>query len=89
MADTTYVQGNQTIVYKASDFQTGLTVTGNFYHPDMTPFDGNPYSFTELANGLYYLKNLNMTQMSIYVGVIFEGGIPKAWQTFRIVQRFQ
>jgi hypothetical protein len=43
------------IYYEGFKRESGLTVEGNFYEPNGSAYSGNPYSFTHLANGNYYL----------------------------------
>jgi len=87
VANTTYQYGDNIIVYQAGGFSTGLTVTARIWDSVLSEFDDSPFTLTELGDGLYYLE-ITMDRQTVYHGLFFEGGTPKAYHTFRIVIGF-
>jgi len=81
MAD--YPHGENTLVYQAESFTTGLTVTARMFFPDMTEVPESPISLTEAGYGLYYLT-YTFGQYGTYHAVFFEGGTAKVSHTFRV-----
>lgn len=88
MIDTVLIEDIKdfTLLYKAVNFMTGLTVTGYFIFPDLHKSD--PFNFIELGDGIYASAKLelsNMEQsdlMQKYGLVIKENGTVKRFEIF-------
>ncbi len=86
MADTTYQYGENRVVYQATGFTTGLTVTARFWDSGLVEFEDSPFTLTELGDGLYYLE-ISFDRQIIYHGLFFEDSTPKRYHSFRIVAK--
>ena len=79
-----YPLGVNNIVYKAKEFQAGLTVTIKLRDPDVELVAS--LTLTELGDGVYFFP-FDFEEIGIYCGVFFEDGVPTQFAAFRIVHR--
>jgi len=79
---TYYGVDTHRIVYKASEFETGLTVTGYLWSPALVKSDLQ--TFTELSDGLYYLDYV-FSALGTYIGLFYEDDVAKVSGAFRVV----
>lgn len=86
MPDTTYPYGTNILVYQATNFTTGVTVTAKMWDPDLVEVTGSPFALTEIGNGLYKFEYI-FDQFGIYHMVFLEGGTEKLYHTSRIPER--
>lgn len=77
-----YGTGTHRLIYKAQNFNTGLTVTGYVWNPSLTK--SALQTFTEVSDGLYYL-DYNFVVIGVHFGKFYEGGIGTTEGTFRVV----
>ena len=73
--------GTHRLVYKAEAFGTGLTVTAYIWNPSLVK--SGLQTFTEVADGLYYL-DYNFATTGAYIGLFMEGGTKKTASAIRV-----
>jgi len=78
---TLYNTGTNRILYKTSNFSTGKTVTAYIWSPALVK--SSLLTFTEIADGLYYL-DYDFTEEGTYVGKFFEDGVSLTSGIFRV-----
>lgn len=78
-----YAYGTNRLRYKATLFQTGLTVTAYFYDPDNE--ESGPYEFTELERGGYYL-DFDFNKYGSWQCFVYEDGELKADGKFLVMR---
>jgi len=69
------------IIYKATSFGTGKTVTAYIWSPALVK--SALQSLTEISDGLYYL-DYAFAAAGTYCGIFYEGGVATVATSFRI-----
>ncbi len=76
-----FIEGRNRVVYQATAFQSGLTVTACFWNPFLEK--GPPQQFEELSDGLYYL-DFDFSHEGTWIGLFFEDGEKKTSQVYKV-----
>lgn len=74
MSITFQSTGTKRIIYKAKTFGTGLTVTCYFYSEATPPVKSSLQSFTEIAEGFYYL-DYAFANDGTYMAMFYEDAV--------------
>ena len=78
---TLYGVGAHRLIYKASGFATGKTVTGYIWSPTLVK--SALQTFIEVSDGLYYL-DYTFSALGTYFGKFYEDAVATTIGTFRI-----
>lgn len=69
---TFFGTGTRRLIYKARDFDTGLTVTGYIWNPSLAK--SSLQTFTEISDGFYYL-DWDFSVTGSWFGKFYENGV--------------
>lgn len=78
-----YAPGKNRLFYQATGFKTGLNVTIKFW--EKKSGWKQPCAAKEIGEGLYYI-DYEFEFDGPYLGIVFEDGVPKTSQIFRIMK---
>ena len=81
MASVLYRTGLNRIFYQAKSFETGKTVTGFVWSPEL--IKTAELAFTELEDGLYYYDH-TFEMAGTHVGLFYENGVKTRSSVFRV-----
>ena len=80
-----YETGRTRLFYKAKGFATGKTITARFWSEELEELPVQ--TFTELAEGLYYL-DYKFPKEGAYVTIVYENGVKTLAKVFRVLNQF-
>ena len=73
--------GSNRIVYKATDFHSGVAVTAYVWSPSLVK--SSEQTFTEIEEGLYYL-DFNFAAIGVWPMLLYEDGSKVGFAVMRV-----